>query len=143
MGNMQFEKAAGATYSASRRALPFLRIQPRSGQRRGFVHLPTSKEITMLTYVVLASFTEQGIKNIKETTKRADAAREAASKFGVRMNDIWWTQGQYDIVTLCQADSESAIAAFGLALTAQGNIRFQTLRAFTRDEMNDILKKLP
>jgi uncharacterized protein with GYD domain len=97
----------------------------------------------MLNYVVLASFTDQGIKSIKDTTKRADAAKEAAGKFGVKMTDIYWTQGQYDIVTLCQANDEASIAAFGLALSSQGNVKFQTLRAFTRDEMNGILSKLP
>ena len=97
----------------------------------------------MATYVVLASFTDQGIRSIKDTTKRADAAREMAGKFGVKMKDIFWTQGQYDLVTVCEGDDEAAIAAFGLALTSAGNVRFQTLRAFTRDEMNGILSKLP
>ena len=97
----------------------------------------------MQTYIVLANFTDQGIRNIKETTKRADAAKDLAGRFGVKMREIYWTQGQYDIVTLCEGDNEAAISAFGLALTAAGNVRFQTLRAFTRDEMNGILSKLP
>ncbi len=97
----------------------------------------------MLNYVVLASFTDQGIKSIKDTTKRAEQAKEVASKFGVGMNQIYWTQGQYDIVSFCEAKDEASIAAFGLALAGQGNIRFETLRAFTRDEMNGILSKLP
>ena len=97
----------------------------------------------MLNYVVLASFTDQGIKSIKDTTKRADAAKEAAGKFGVKMKEIYWTQGQNDLVTLCEAQDEASVAAFGLALSSQGNVRFQTLRAFTRDEMNGILSKLP
>lgn len=97
----------------------------------------------MLNYVVLATFTEQGIRGIKETTKRADMVRENAGKFGVKMREIYWTQGQYDLVTLCEADDEASISAFGLAVSAQGNVRFQTLRAFTRDEMNGILRKLP
>lgn len=97
----------------------------------------------MLNYVVLASFTDQGIKHIKDTTKRADAAKETAGKFGVKMNEIYWTQGQYDLVTLCEAKDEASIAAFGLALSSVGNVKFQTLRAFTRDEMNNILSKMP
>lgn len=97
----------------------------------------------MLNYIVLGTFTDQGIRAVKDTTKRADAAKELAGRFGVRMNDIYWTQGQYDLVTLCQAEDEAAIAAFGLALSSAGNVRFQTLRAFTRDEMNSILKKHP
>jgi uncharacterized protein with GYD domain len=97
----------------------------------------------MLTYIVLASFTDQGIRNIKDTTKRADAAKEMASRFGVTMKDIYWTQGQYDLAILCEADNEAAIAAFGLAVSSAGNVRFQTLRAFNRDEMNGILAKTP
>lgn len=96
----------------------------------------------MLTYIVLASFTDQGIRSIRETTKRADAAKEMASRFGVTMKDIYWTQGQYDLVTLCEADDEAAISAFGLAVSSTGNVRFQTLRAFNRDEMNAIIGKL-
>ena len=97
----------------------------------------------MLNYIVLANFTDQGIRNVKDTTKRADVAKETASRFGVKMTDIYWTQGQYDLVTLCQAQDEASIAAFGLALSSAGNVRFQTLRAFNRDEMNGILSKLP
>ena len=97
----------------------------------------------MATYVVLASFTDQGIRSIKDTVKRADAAKEMAGKFGVKMKEIYWTQGQYDLVTLCEGDNETAITAFGLALTSAGNIRFQTMRAFTRDEMSAVLAKLP
>ena len=96
----------------------------------------------MLTYIVLASFTDQGIRGIKDSTNRADAAKEAAGRYGVSMKDIYWTQGQYDLVTLCEAKDEASIAAFGLALSSQGNVRFQTLRAFNRDEMNGILAKL-
>jgi uncharacterized protein with GYD domain len=97
----------------------------------------------MLTYIALASFTDQGLRSVKDTTKRAQAARETAGRFGVKMKDIYWTQGQYDLVTICEADSETAITAFGLALTSAGNVRFQTLRAFTRDEMDAVLSKLP
>ncbi|HWI80197.1 MAG TPA: GYD domain-containing protein [Ramlibacter sp.] len=97
----------------------------------------------MLSYIVLASFTDQGIRDIKNSTRRADAVRETAGRFSVTMKEIYWTQGQYDIVTLCEAKDEASIAAFGLAVSSAGNVRFQTLRAFSRDEMNGILSKLP
>lgn len=96
----------------------------------------------MLNYVVLATFTDQGLRTVKETTKRAETVREAAGRFGVKMREIYWTQGHYDLVTLCEADDEAAISAFGLAVASQGNVRFQTLRAFTREEMDGILQKL-
>jgi uncharacterized protein with GYD domain len=95
----------------------------------------------MATYVVLCNFTEQGLRAVKDTVSRADAAKEAAARFGAKMKDIWWTQGEYDIVTLMEGD-EQAVAAFGLALAGQGNIKMQTLRAFTRDEMSAVLKKV-
>lgn len=97
----------------------------------------------MTTYVVLASFTDQGIRTVKDTTKRADAVKDTAGRFGVKMREIYWTQGQYDLVTLLDADNEQAVAAFGLAVCSAGNVRFQTLRAFTKDEMTGILAKLP
>ena len=97
----------------------------------------------MPSYIVLASFTEQGIRSVKETVSRSDAAKEAASKFGCKMKEIFWTQGQYDLVSLVEGPDEQSIAAFGLALTQQGNVKFQTLRAFTRDEMAAIIKKMP
>lgn len=90
----------------------------------------------------MATFTEQGLRNVKDTTRRADAVRESAGRFGVRMREIFWTQGQYDIVTLCDADDDQAISAFSLAVASAGNVRFQTLRALDRDEMNAVLQKL-
>ena len=95
----------------------------------------------MANYIVLATFTDQGIRSVKDTVSRADAAREAAGRFGAKMKDVFWTQGQYDVVTLVEGD-EQAVTAFGLALASQGNVKFQTLRAFTRDEVSAILKKI-
>jgi uncharacterized protein with GYD domain len=97
----------------------------------------------MLSYIALASFTDQGLRSVKDTTKRADAAREAAARFGVTMKDIYWTQGQYDLVILLEAKDEASLAAFSLATATAGNVRFESLRAFSRDEMNGVLSKLP
>ena len=52
----------------------------------------------MSTYIVLANFTEQGIRNVKDTLKRAEAFKEAAGKFGVTVKDMYWTLGRYDLV---------------------------------------------
>ncbi len=97
----------------------------------------------MVRYIVLSSFTDQGIRSIKDTTKRADAVKEAAKKFGATMTTIYWTQGQYDLVSIVEAPDEMSATAFGLAVGATGNLRLQTLRAFSKDEMNGILAKLP
>jgi len=96
----------------------------------------------MATYIVLANFTDQGIRNVKDTGKRADAVREMGKKFGVNMKDVYWTLGSYDVVTICEASDDTAITAFALAIGAAGNVRSQTLRAFNRQDINSILDKL-
>ena len=96
----------------------------------------------MGTYIALSSFTDQGIRSVKDTTKRADAAKEAASKFGVSMTQIYWTLGKYDLVVTIEAPDDESATAFALAIAGAGNIRMQTLRAFSKDEMNGILAKM-
>jgi uncharacterized protein with GYD domain len=100
------------------------------------------EEKIMPTYIALSHFTEQGIRTVKDTTKRADAVKEAAKKFGASMTQIYWTLGQYDLVAVIEAPNDEAMSAFALAISGGGNIRMQTLRAFGKDEMNGILAKL-
>ena len=96
----------------------------------------------MAMYVVLVSFTDQGVRNLKDTTKRADAAREMAKKFGVTFKELYWTLGSYDEVVILEAPDDASMASFLASLGALGNIRTQTLRAFSQAEMNGILAKL-
>lgn len=96
----------------------------------------------MATYIVLASFTDQGVRNIKDTTKRADAVKEAAKRFGVTAKEFFWTMGTYDVVVIFDAPDDAAITALSMAVGAGGNVRTQTMRAFTRNEMDGVLAKL-
>ena len=96
----------------------------------------------MPTYIALMNFTDQGIRSVRDTTKRADAAREGAKKFGASMTQIYWTVGKYDLVTVIEAPNDESATAFALATSSAGNVRTQTLRAFTREEMNAILARL-
>jgi uncharacterized protein with GYD domain len=96
----------------------------------------------MATYIVLGNFTEQGIRAVKDTTKRAEAVRELARKVGVTVKEVYWTLGQYDVVTIVEAPDEASVTAFGLSAGALGNVRTQTLRAFSADEMAQILSRL-
>lgn len=96
----------------------------------------------MTRYIVLASFTDQGIRTVKDTTKRATAVKEMATQFGVKVTDMVWTVGQYDIVLTLEAQDDNAFMAFGLSVGALGNVRTQTLRAFTADEMQAIIGKM-
>ena len=97
----------------------------------------------MATYVTLLKFTDQGIRTIKQTVSRADAVRENASRFGVTLKSLHWTQGQYDLVGVWEASDETAFSAFGLSVATAGNVRFETMRALDRDEMSAIIAKLP
>ncbi|MBK9244719.1 MAG: GYD domain-containing protein [Burkholderiales bacterium] len=96
----------------------------------------------MATFIALGNFTDQGIRNVKDTIKRADAVKEAAQKAGVTMKDIMWTLGAYDMVVTFEAPDDAAITAFALAVGAAGNVRTQTMRAFSRSEMSGILAKM-
>jgi uncharacterized protein with GYD domain len=96
----------------------------------------------MATYISLLNFTDQGISSVKETTKRADKVRKAAGKFGVTVKEIYWTMGQYDLVTIFEAPDDASVSAFALSLGAAGNVRGQTLRAHSKEEMNIVLGKM-
>ena len=96
----------------------------------------------MATYVVLAKFTDQGIRNAKESPKRADAFKEMAKTFGVTVKELVWTQGHYDIVTIVEAPDEPALMSLNLSLGALGNVRTETLRAFSAAEMRKIIGEM-
>ncbi len=96
----------------------------------------------MATYVLLGSFTDQGIRNVQDTTKRAEAFRELAKKAGATVKDLYWTLGQYDVVTILEAPDAASVTALGLSVGALGNVRTQTLPAFSAAEMGSILKKM-
>ncbi len=93
----------------------------------------------MAKYVTLINWTGQGIKNYRDTLDRVDAANEVFGELGGSITQIYWTLGQYDIVTVMEfPDDESATAA-ALKLGAQGNVRTATMRAFDRDEFSAIV----
>ena len=96
----------------------------------------------MATYIVLGQFTEQGIRNVKETTKRAQTLDDLAKKFGSTVTATYWTIGHYDVVAMIDAPDDQAVTGLLLSLGAAGNVRTQTLRAFSADQMGQILGKM-
>ncbi|MGH7830047.1 MAG: GYD domain-containing protein [Candidatus Binatia bacterium] len=97
----------------------------------------------MPTYVALVNFTDQGIRNVKQTTERAKAMSAAAAKLGIKVKDTYWTMGQYDAVLVADAPNDEAITTWTLSGGSLGNIRTQTMRAYSAEEMNKIVAKLP
>src|SRR5262245_15996124 len=96
----------------------------------------------MATFVVLANFSDQGIKNVKQTIERAEAFRQMASKAGANMKELYWTLGAHDIVAICEAPDDETATALSLSVASRGNVRSETLRAFTFDEMKKVLGKM-
>ncbi len=95
----------------------------------------------MPNYVVLFNWTDQGIKNFKDSPSRVDAATTEMEKVGVRITNIQWTLGPYDLVALVEAPDDESLTAALLALGSAGNVRSTTLRAFGRDEFEQVIQK--
>jgi uncharacterized protein with GYD domain len=98
--------------------------------------------MAMATYILLVNFTEQGVRNAKDTPRRADAFKEMAKKSGASVKDLYWTLGQYDAVTIVEAPDDMTATALALSLGKLGNVRTQTLPAFSADEMKTIIGKV-
>jgi uncharacterized protein with GYD domain len=95
----------------------------------------------MPTYVSLINWTDQGIRAFKDTVDRAEAGQQLAGSFGGSLKEIYWTIGPYDIVVVSEAPDDETATAFALALSAQGNVRTTTMRAFGAEEMRGIVAK--
>ena len=96
----------------------------------------------MATFISLINFTEQGIKNVKDSPARAHAFTEMARKLDVEVKGIYWTVGSHDIVVIAEGSDEAVTTAL-LTVGSAGNVRTETLRAFDADSMRKILAKMP
>jgi uncharacterized protein with GYD domain len=96
----------------------------------------------MSVFIILSSFTDQGVRAVKDTTKRAEKFKELAKQHGATVKELYWTLGQYDIIAIVDAPDVASITALGLNLGMAGNIRTQTLPAFTADDMAKVLAKV-
>jgi len=101
-----------------------------------------NRETNMPTYVVLVNFTDQGIRNIKDFPKTVDTVKEMARATGVTLKDRYWTLGTYDLVAIWEAPDDATMAAHLLSVGQRGNVRTQTLRAFSQPEMTEIVAKI-
>jgi uncharacterized protein with GYD domain len=95
----------------------------------------------MPTFVTLVNFTDQGIKNVKDSPDRLQAFKAAAEKLGLKVKDTYYTVGAYDIVVTTEGTGEALTAAL-LKIGSLGNIRTQTMRGFSPDEFKKILANI-
>jgi len=105
--------------------------------------LTSDTEKVKPTYVSLVKFTEKGVQNAKQTTQRLAAWAAKVQSMGVTIKEMYWTLGEYDQVCIFEAPDDETAASVLLAADMLGNIRTQTMRAFTASEMEKILAKVP
>ncbi|HYB56409.1 MAG TPA: GYD domain-containing protein [Alphaproteobacteria bacterium] len=97
----------------------------------------------MLTFILSLSFTDQGIRTIKDAAKRVKGARDLAKKLGVEVKQVYLTSGESDIVVIADTANGDNIAKFVLALGARGNVRSRTARAWSEAEYLKLVSELP
>ena len=96
----------------------------------------------MATYVTLYKFTDQGIRNVKDSPKRLEQAIKAGEAKGMKILGAYYTVGEYDLVVISQTDDETVGIAHTLSIGVLGNVRSSTMKAFTAAEFAAIIKKM-
>jgi uncharacterized protein with GYD domain len=96
----------------------------------------------MARYISLMKFADQGIRNVRDTIKRGDAAKAEAEKLGMKIIEEFWTMGAYDGVVLFEAPDDETMTAFACKVSSLGNVKTETMRAFRKEEMEKILAKI-
>jgi uncharacterized protein with GYD domain len=96
----------------------------------------------MQTYIFLVRFTEQGMRNIKDTINRADAFKKMATKAGVTIKVLCWTIGRYDVIAVFEAPDDESATALSFSVSSLGSVRTEILRGFSFEEMHVILAKM-
>jgi uncharacterized protein with GYD domain len=96
----------------------------------------------MATFVLLVNFTDQGIRNIKDTIDRAKAFQGMAKKSGVTLKELCWTMGRYDVIAVFEAPDDESATALAFSASSLGSVRSEVLRAFSFEDMKQILGKM-
>ena len=96
----------------------------------------------MPTYIILGHFTDQGIHSIKDSPKREEAFRKLCEKVGAKVKEAYRTMGRYDVAAIVDAPDDVTMNAVVYSLGSLGNVRTETLRAFTRQETDAALAKM-
>jgi uncharacterized protein with GYD domain len=95
----------------------------------------------MARYVVILDWTEKGVASFQESVNRYESSQEQFQQFGVSFQDVYWTLGEHDIVSIVEAPDDESLAAALLQLGSAGNVRTHTMRAFSQDEMRSVIEK--
>jgi uncharacterized protein with GYD domain len=96
-----------------------------------------------MLFILTINWTDHGIRAVKDSPKRAQAARELGKKLGVEMKQLYLTSGESDLLAIVETDSGDNVAKFALALGSMGNVRTRTARAWTESEFTKFISELP
>ena len=96
-----------------------------------------------MLFIVSMNWTDQGIRSVKDSPKRAQAARDLGKKMGVDIKEVYLTSGDSDLVAIVDATNGDSMAKFAMAIGATGNIRTRTARAWTQADMQKMISELP
>lgn len=97
----------------------------------------------MPTFIVTLNWTDQGIRSVKDAPKRAALARELGKKLNVEIKQIFLTSGDSDLVSIVETPSGDNVAKYCMALSAHGNVRTRTVRAWPEAEFMKLIADLP
>ena len=97
----------------------------------------------MPTFMMSLNWTDQGIRGVKESPKRAQAARELAKKMGVEIKEVYLTSGESDLLLILDTPNGDNVAKFAMALGSLGNVRSRTARAWPQAEYQKLISELP
>jgi uncharacterized protein with GYD domain len=96
----------------------------------------------MPIYVSLLNWTDQGIRNVRATLQRSKGAVEFAENYGVRIKAVYWTVGSYDSVVIAEAPDDMSFSTFMFEVGSRGSVRSNTLRAYSDEEMAEMMERL-
>ena len=96
----------------------------------------------MPTYIALMNWTDQGVRTVRDSVHRREQADALAQKHGAKIEQVYWTVGPYDIVSILDAPDDESATAVLLELASEGNLRTTTLRVYGREEMSGIIQRL-
>jgi uncharacterized protein with GYD domain len=96
----------------------------------------------MPLYIAMTNWTDQGVKNLKDSPNRAEAFKKMATEMGCTVHGLFFTMGRYDIAARIEAPDDETISALALKLGSLGNVRTETMRAYTEAEFAQIMKKV-
>ena len=97
----------------------------------------------MPTYITIANLTDQGVRNMKDLSRRLQNAEQTFAQMGAELKDVYLLMGQFDYIVIAEAPDDETMARISLAVAGQGNVRTQTTRAFNREEMMKLVEDLP